>query len=412
MKKRNSFIFLTVMILAIMWAAAAGAEEIVVGYTGPLSGPAAEYGQDCLNGIDMAVNEINAQGGITVNGKKYTFRFEKMDDKTKPEIAVSNALQLRKEHKAIAVFSPLANTIVALMKMNEERRNEFLLMGYTSVPGISEKGNKLMITLAMPFTVYVDVYTDLAWEKGWRKGAMVVTAGAYGEAWRKVFAGAWIKKGGTIVFDKPANYYTRTDFAGPLAEALATHPDFLLIGGPSSTTALVVEQARAKGYEGGFILIDQAKIDAIVQVMAKPLNLEGSFGTAILSMAPFPTTDTFVQNYTTNYKRKVVWENVLNYTAMQALARAIGAAGTADDVRAIRAAFPKIVPILGDKYPWEVFAITPGGLMVSPAIVQTMKHGKFTQPHSYVWWAKTEKEFEQVKKLSKGSVPMVWKNVN
>jgi len=36
------------------------ADEIVLGYTGPLSGPAAEYGQDILYGVDMAVNEINA----------------------------------------------------------------------------------------------------------------------------------------------------------------------------------------------------------------------------------------------------------------------------------------------------------------------------------------------------------------
>ena len=108
-----------------MWTAVAGAEDIVIGYTGPLSGPAAEYGQDCVNGLEMAVNEINAQGGIAVRGKKYTFRLEKMDDKVNPELAVSNARQLRKEHKAIAIFNPVATTIAPLMKINQEKKNEF-----------------------------------------------------------------------------------------------------------------------------------------------------------------------------------------------------------------------------------------------------------------------------------------------
>ena len=112
---------------------------------------------------------------------------------------------------------------------------------------------------------------------------MVVTAGAYGEAWRKIFSDAWIKKGGIITADKPANYYTRTDFAGPLAEALATNPDFLLIGGPSSTTAMIIEQSRAKGFEGGFLMIDQAKLDAIYAVMQKPLGLEGCIGVGMVS---------------------------------------------------------------------------------------------------------------------------------
>ena len=70
------------------WAGSSRADEIVIGYTGPLSGPAAEYGQDIFNGVDMAVKELNAAGGITVKGKKYTFRLDKLDDRVDPTQAV------------------------------------------------------------------------------------------------------------------------------------------------------------------------------------------------------------------------------------------------------------------------------------------------------------------------------------
>lgn len=408
MTRCKNFIFLTAMILGMIWVAAAGAQEIVIGYTGPLSGPAGEYGQDCANGVEMAINEINAAGGVVVKGKKYIFKLEKMDDRVNPQITVNNALQMRKEFKAIAVFNPVFGTMAALMKINQEKKNEFLVMGYTSVPQASEMGNKLTIILTMPFHIYNKVFANLAWQRGWRKGAIVVTAGAYGDAWRKVFRDEWEKKGGVITVDKATNYYTRTDFAAPLAEALASEPDFMLIGGPSATTALIIEQARAKGFEGGFVMIDQAKLDAIQAVMEKPLGLEGTLGLAKVTSISFPATENFKQQYTAAYKRDYTWESVVNYTSMHALAKAIVAAGTVDDVRAIRAAFPKAFPMLGDKYPMEVFGITQGGRMLSTPVVQTMKHGKFTQPNLYVWWANTQKEFDQVQKITKGSIPFIW----
>ncbi len=408
MTRCKNFIFLTAMILGMFWAAAACAEEIVIGFTGPLSGPAGEYGQDCANGVEMAINEINAAGGVIVKGKKYTFKMEKMDDRVNPQITTNNALQMRKEFKAVAIFNPVFGTIASLMKINQEKKNEFLIMGYTSVPQASEMGNKLAVILTMPFNVYNKVFANLAWQRGWRKGAMVVTAGAYGDEWRKAFRTEWEKKGGVITVDKATNYYTRTDFAGPLAEALASEPDFMLIGGPSSTTALIVEQARAKGFEGGFVMIDQAKLDAIQAVMEKPLGLEGTLGLAKVSSISFASTDSFKQNHTTFYKRNYSWESVVHYTSMHALAKAIAAAGTVDDVRAIRAAFPKVFPMLGDKYPMEIFGITPSGRLLSTPVVQTMKYGKFTQPYLYVWWAKTQKEFDQVQKMTKANIPLSW----
>ena len=412
MRKGKRFIVFAIMILAITWAASAFAEDIVIGYSGPLSGPAAEYGQDCLNGIDMAVNEINAKGGITVRGQGYTFRLERMDDRVDPKISANNASQLRKQHKAIAIFNPVFSTIASMMKINEERKNEFLIMAYTSMPNISEMGNKLLVAIPMPFNVFISVYAGLAWDKGWRKGAMVVTAGPYGDEWRKTFKEEWTKKGGTITADKPANYYTKTDFTGPLAAALETNPDFLLIGGPSSTTVMIVEQARARGFEGGFVLIDQAKLDAIVQVMEKPLLLEGSIGLAMVKDVPFPASSAFSSNYAASYKRTLTWESVVHYTAMYALAKAIVSAGTADDVRAIRAALPKVLPMLGDKYPMEYFGITSNGRMLAASVVQTMRHGKFTQPKILVWWPKTQKEFDQVRKVTKLGIPMTWKRIN
>jgi len=374
------------------------ADEIVLGYTGPLSGPAAEYGQDIFFGIEMAVKELNTGGGITVQGKKYTFKLEKLDDRIDPTQAVNNARRFR-TNKAIAVFNGVFNTIAPMMKINEEKGNEFIMMAYTSTPLVEKMGNKLVVSTAPNFTTYVQVFADWALKKGWKRCAMVVTLGAYGDEWRHGFKEYYEKRGGVITADKPANYYTETDFSSPIAAAIATKPDVMLIGGPSATTALVIEQARSMGFKGGFIMIDQAKQDYIAKLLKGTKLMGNLIGTAGVVSIPFDGAKIFDKKYVETYKRMVTWECALNYSATHALAKAIVAAGTATDVYKIRAAFPKalVPPMLGDKYPTSLFGILDNGRLHIMASVQTITNGISDPSVLYAWWPETQSEFDRVK---------------
>jgi branched-chain amino acid transport system substrate-binding protein len=106
-----------------------------------------------------------------------------------------------------------------------------------------------------------------------------------------------------------------------LTSAIATKPDVLLIGGPSGTTALVIEQARGLGYKGGFILIDQAKMDYIANILKGTQLMGNTIGVASVAMSPTAAAPAFDKKYVAEYKRMQTWEVALNYDAMQALAR-------------------------------------------------------------------------------------------
>ena len=75
----------------------------------------------------------------------------------------------------------------------------------------------------------------------------------------------------------------------------------------------------------------------------------------------------------------------------------MAAAGTVDDVYAIRAAFPKAFPLLGDKFPsapW--YGITAGGRMDCPGSIQTIdKDGNYGKVKLALWQYKTEQEFKK-----------------
>lgn len=407
MKHSKGLVFLLAVLLTMSWTLLSQAADIVIGFTGPLSGPAAEYGEDFVTGLDMAIKDLNATGGVTVEGQKYLFRLEKLDDKVDPVLAIRNARQLL-DHNALAIYSPVFSTQTALMRINEEECGEFILMGYTSSPKATKMGNALLVSMSAPLPVYAQLFADMAWERGWRRAAMVVTHGAHGDEWREIFKTYWKKIGGTITADKPANYYTKTDYFVSLSAALATNPDVMLIGGPSATTALVIEQSRAMGYKGGFILIDQARLDYIAQILDGTLLMENVIGVTGYTSSPGLAVPGFDKKYREKYKRPTTWEVVQYYNSMFYLAKAIQAANTVDDVYEIRRAFSKAFPQLSDKYPTENHGISDAGRVYTMVGVQSIRNGKFTQPELYVWWAKTQTEFDKVQMVTKFKVPLKW----
>lgn len=398
MKTHFKRLFMTLMLAWLAVPCTADAQDILIGYSGPLSGLAAEYGQDVFNGIDLAVNEINAKGGIVVQGKKHKFKLEKLDDRADPTQAVNNARRLR-SRGAIAVFNPVYTTSAAIMNVNQEKGNEFLLLAFTSTPRITDAGNKLLVVTPGSFVSMAEVAAQWAIEKNWKKCGMLVTVGPYGEEWRSVFRQIWERRGGTITIDKPANYYTENDFSAPITAALATKPDVLLIGGPSSTTALMIEQCRQNGYKGAFMLIDQAKLDYLKTAMKGTKLMGNLIGSAGAGIPPRPGQNT-AERYRKAYKRAATAESTFNFTLIHALARAITASGTVTDVYKIREAFPKAFPMYATDYPMEVYGMTDTGRLLVVTATQTITNGELDKPVLYFWWPKTEKEYKAVEKTS------------
>lgn len=382
----------------------AAAADIVVGFSGPLSGIAADYGLELYNGLDMATKEINAKGGVTVKGKKYQIRLERLDDKADPTQALNNAKRLR-ANGAIAIVNGVYTTTAPLMKINEEKGNEFLMLAFTSTPSVTETGNKLVISPNVPFTINVDLYTDWAKSKGYKTCAFVPTLGPYGDEWRAAFRKSWEKKGGIVTIEKPANYYTETDFSAPLTAALATKPDFMLIGGPSGATALVVEQARNMGFKGGFVFIDQAKVDVITEMLGGRDKIGTAIAVAGMKTMPPGAARDFAYKYQNLYKRVATWEASVNYCLMHSLARAVTAAQSADDVYKIRAAYPRAFPMMLTHFPMEILAVSDKGRWQTFTSIQPITNGKLDLVYQYAWWVKSEKEFKEQSKLSRMHVP-------
>jgi branched-chain amino acid transport system substrate-binding protein len=336
-----------IALAAALAAAPAFAQEVVkIGYSGPLSGGAALYGKNVLDGMQMAVAEINA-AGLEVGGKKYKLEVVALDDKYNPSETAINAQRLVQEHKTPAILVPHSGGSFAVQTTNEQQK--YLLLSYTSVPQITARGNKLTLRIPPEFTSYVQPFIKHAMAKYGKNLAIANADHDYAKAWTAAFKPAWEAAGGKVVADNPMSYNKATDFYSGVSKVIAAKPDVMFIGGASEPTGLVIKQARELGFKGGFVIIDQAKMDEIAKVTGGYAPLEGSIGVLPVVDDPSPTTKAFVQRFTKVYPGRTPSSEVsLNYTAVHATALAMKLAGTVTDAAAIRGALDRAVRQLPD----------------------------------------------------------------
>ncbi len=376
---RRIFPLAATAVAAMLASGAALAQEVVkIGYTGPLSGGAALYGKNVLSGVQMAVDEINASG-LEVKGKKVKLEVVALDDKYSPAEAAINGRRLVQQHKTPAVFVPHSGGIFALQAFNEQEK--FLVMAYSSVPRITDAGNKLTIRIPPAYTGYIEPFIKAQMKRYGKNVALAPADHDYAKAWVQAFLPAWEAAGGKVVANNPMSYTKATDFYSGVSRAISEKPDVMFVGGPSEPTALVVKQARELGFKGGFIVMDQAKMDEMARVTNGLGMLEGSIGVLPLVNDSRPAAQAFNARYKKLHDgRDATTEMSLNYTMVYALAGAMKLAGTTSDATAIRAKMPDAVKGLAKEVnPNEVDGIDAKGGSMADTVVGWVQNGKISQ---------------------------------
>jgi branched-chain amino acid transport system substrate-binding protein len=362
--------------VALAFSGSALAQEVVkIGFSGPLSGGAALYGKNVLLGMEMAATEINAKG-LEVGGKKYKIEIVSLDDKYNPSETAINVQRLIQQHKTPAVLVPHSGGIFAVQAFNEKANT--LLLAYTSLPQVTERGNKMSIRIPPDFTIYLDPFIKTEMAKYGKNVAIANADHDYAKAWTAAFKPKWESMGGKVVAENPMSYNKATDFYSGVSKVLQGKPDVLFIGGASEPTALVAKQARDLGFKGGFLVLDQAKLDEMAKVVGGYGPLEGSVGVLPMIADPRPSAQLFVKNFhKVQPDRDPSSEMSLNYTAVHATAVAMKLANSVTDANAIRAQMDKAFKSLPTEHnPQEIEGVDEKGGSIANVFMGVVEGGK------------------------------------
>lgn len=358
-------------------SSAAMAAEVNVGFSGPLSGGAALYGENVLSGLRMAADEINANGGFDLDGEKTTVNIVALDDQYSPAQAATNAKRLVQESNVPAIFIPHSGGIFALMDFNVE--DDFLIMAYTSVPTVTAQGNPLTIRIPPTFDGYVKAFTAYALENFGNKLALGGATHEYAKIWGSMVEKAWTAQGGEVVANNPMDYNKSADFFTGVSRLVSEDPDVMFVGGASEPTGLVIQQARQLGYEGAFIMMDQAKIDEAANVVGGLEPLNDTVGVVPLSTDQSEGAQNFIAKYEEKYGKTPGSEAAYNYFALHALVDTMDTEETTDP-KALRGAMSGVIQGMeSSKNPYAVQEIDEAGGMVVVPTMSVVKDGEIVE---------------------------------
>lgn len=210
------------------------AEEVVrIGNIIPLSGPSASVGQQGKNAREMAVEEINAAGGIkSLGGAKLEMLYA--DSESKPEKGVSEAERMINTEKVHLLTGCWNSAVTYPTTAVAERYGIPFVVPVSVADKITEQGFKTVFRIAAKDSWWTrDQFAFLKDMQEEFKTEIKTLAFVYENGdWGKGFAGQWRalaeKNGYKIVLDEPYPS-TTTDLSPVVQKIRRARPDVLML---------------------------------------------------------------------------------------------------------------------------------------------------------------------------------------
>jgi branched-chain amino acid transport system substrate-binding protein len=318
----------TIAALPLLLLSACGGEggEVVFGLAGPFNQP---NGRSMRLSAEMAVQEINAQGGIRI-------RLEIRDDERSETRGVQVARELRAKPEVAAVIGHL-NSGVSLKtaEVYNAAKGEGDLEGGPVVQ-ISPASSAPELTQAGEWTFRVTP-TDLEFSPalaqfargrlGRSRAAVLYVNDDYGRGVMSTFQAAFRRQGGTVVSADPYVPAVIADDASLdpfLVRALRERgADALVIGGQADQGIRIVRAARRLGYTGPIL-----GSDGMTGVKDMGPVAEGVYvSSAFLPDREDPRARDFVRRYQERYRELPDHRGAMTYDIVHLLAAAVQSEG-------------------------------------------------------------------------------------
>ena len=273
------------VIAAVIGLAAAGVaqEPIKIGGLFPLTGPLAPYGPAIAQGAQLAVDQINAAGGVLGRPLELVIR----DTATSPDVGRDAAAKLIQIDGVVAVIGALSSGVTMAVASVTAPAHIPQISPSSTSPAITElEDEDYVFRTCVSDALQGVVEAQLARNLGYKKVSIIYVNNAYGRGLAQVFKAHFEDEEHQVVAMIPYEE-NKPSYRGEVEQALAGDPDAInLIGYPVDGNKMIIE-ALELGYEGEFLFPDGMKGEGVTPGPACPADaacdlqyLEGAFGTA------------------------------------------------------------------------------------------------------------------------------------
>ena len=263
MKKSVIGSFVMAALLALTSCGAKETNEIKIGGIFPLSGAVAVYGVECKNGIDLAIEEINAAGGI--NGKNVVLISE--DDEGNPDKTVNAYQKLTSKDGAKIIIGSLTSGCTQAITNRAQAQKVVQIAPAATAPAITDAGDYIFRACFIdPFQGRVGGKFSAETLNAKTAAILYDTGNDYSVGLTENFEAAFTQAGGKIVA-KEAYTTNDKDFNAQLTKIKSANPDVVYLPDYYNVVALIANAGAAILYmaffPNGIAGLSSIKIEAV-----------------------------------------------------------------------------------------------------------------------------------------------------
>ncbi len=261
-----------------------------IGSSGPLTGDAAIYGIAVKNGMQIAIDEINAKGGI-----QFEMQFE--DDVADGETAVNAYNKLMDDGMQIFAGTVTSGSALSVAPLTVEDNIFALTPSGSNADIVKGNENYFQVCFTDPNQGSGSA-TYIKANMADKKIAVIYrNDDSYSQGIRDTFIDQASKEGLNVVYEGTFTKDTATDFSVQLTAAQAAGADLLFLPIYYQPAAVILTQADAMGYEPVFFGVDG--MDGILT--AENFNVELAEGVMLLTPFSADAQDDLTKNFVAKY---------------------------------------------------------------------------------------------------------------
>ena len=242
--KAQHLALVAAIVVGPLYMSSARADTVVkIGVAGPLTGSLAQSGKDDERGVQLAINELNAQR-ISIGGEPVSFQIDSQDDQADPKVGVTVAQRLVDDGvKAVIGHYNSGVTIPAAKIYNDAHIP--MITATASNPQLTKLGFSYVYRLgANDNTMGARMAVFAASTLHAKRVAVIDDRTAYGTGVADVFVEA-AKKAGLEVVGREYTNDKATDFKAILSNIKAEKPDAIFYGGYYTQAGYLGRQLRS-----------------------------------------------------------------------------------------------------------------------------------------------------------------------
>lgn len=219
------------------------ADPYYVGMYASQTGQAASTGDQQIKGATVAIDEINAAGGI----HGHPLELILYDDAGTPEGAVRAVTRLIESDKVdVIAGGHLSPNIIATIEQTEAAH--VLQVGIGTGATWTNAGYQYLFRATTNAMLPISTFIDMMGQMGEKTTAMISLESEYGQSGRTSILELLEPAGIELVAE--ATYQgTETDFTGHISRVMAADPDSVILYGNGYEMALIMKQLRQQGFE-------------------------------------------------------------------------------------------------------------------------------------------------------------------